>query len=119
MPYTIENLSVKVRLSFRGQNGTFVLFLTIPALRLGARVMVGQVFTGRSLSGGALVELLVLTAGAKDVAGDFLDRVLFISGCAIPGYDLRRQGGLDVFGHYLAGGPQIEGRYCFRLWRGC
>ena len=109
----------QIRLSFRGQNGTFVLFLTVIALRLGARVMVGQVFTGHSLRGGALLELLVLAAGAKDVAGDFLDRILIILGCEIPGYDLRRQGGLDVFGHYLAGGPEIEGRYRFRLWRWC
>ena len=96
-----------------------MLLLTLTALRLGAGVMVAQDFTVHSLRGGGLLELLVQTARAKDVAGDFLDRVLFIHGCAIPGYDLRRQGGLDAFGHYLAGGPQIEGRYCFRLWRGC
>ena len=81
--------------------------------------MVGQDFIGHSLRCGALLELLVLTAGAKEVPGDFLDRILFIDGCAIPGYDLRRQDGLDVFGHNLAGGPQIEGRYRFRLWRRC
>ena len=96
-----------------------MLLLTLTALRLGAGVIVAQDFTVHSLRGGGLLELLVQTARAKDVAGDFLDRILITFRCGRSGYDIRSHGVLDVFAHYLVGGLEIEGRYRFRRWRWC
>ena len=96
-----------------------MLVLTVTAFRFRVRVMVAQDRTGYSLGGGGLLEQLVQTAEAKDVTADFLDWILCCFGHEIFGYDLRRQGVLEIFGHNLVRGPQIEGRYRFRFWRRC
>ena len=111
--------SIKLRLSFRGQNGTFVLLLTLTALRLDAGVMVAQEFTRHSLRGDRLLELLIRSAGAKDVAVEFPARILFTFRCGLFGYDLRSYCMLDVFLHHFVRGLQTEWRYWFRLWRWC
>ena len=55
------------------------------------------------------------TAEEKDAAADFLYRILIFLAHEIFGYDLRRQGVLETFGHNLVRGPQIEGRLGLRL----
>ena len=96
-----------------------MLELNITAFRFRVSVKVAQDRTGYSFVSGGLLEQLVQTAEAKDAAADFLDWILFFFGHEIFGYDLRRQGVLEIFGHNLVRGPQIEGRYRFRFWRRC